>query len=85
MNLPAVIHRPTLEYAWPRSRETLSLRLSAAVGDLAQVDVLYWGRYETEPSARRRRPMRAGLRDGMRDHFTAELRCEGIAAYILLL
>lgn len=26
--------------------------------------------------------MRAGLRDGMRDHFTAELRCEGIAAYI---
>ena len=29
MNLPAVIHRPTLEYAWPRSRETLSLRLSA--------------------------------------------------------
>ena len=82
MNLPAVIHRPTLEYAWPRSRETLSLRLSAAAGDLAQVDVLYWGRYETEPSARRRRPMRAGLRDGMRDHFTAELRCEGIAAYI---
>ena len=82
MILPAVLHRPTLDYVYPRSRDTLCVRLSAAAGDLAEANVLYWGRYETEPTARRRIRMRAGLRDGMRDYFSAEIRCSGIAAYV---
>lgn len=63
MNLSAVLHRPTLEYIYPRSRQSLEVSLTTARGDMAAVNLLFWGRYETETSARQRVSMRAGLRD----------------------
>ena len=82
MNLSAVLHRPTLEYIYPRSRQSLEVSLTTARGDMAAVNLLFWGRYETETSARRRVPMRAGLRDGMRDYFSACIEPGGVAAYV---
>lgn len=82
MNLSAVLHRPTLEYIYPRSRQALEVSLTTARGDMAAVNVLFWGRYETESSARQRIPMRAGLRDGLRDYFSASIEPGGIAAYV---
>lgn len=82
MDLSAVLHRPTPEYIYPRSRQALEVSLTTARGDMAAVNVLFWGRYETEASARRRVPMRAGLRDGLRDYFCASIEPGGIAAYV---
>lgn len=82
MNLSAVLHRPTLEYIYPRSRQALEVSLTTARGDMAAVNILFWGRYETETSARQRVPMRAGLRDGLRDYFSASIELDSIAAYV---
>lgn len=82
MNLSAVLHRPTLEYIYPRSRQSLEVSLTTARGDMAAVNLLFWGRYETETSARQRVSMRAGLRDDLRDYFSASMEFDSVAAYV---
>ena len=47
MNLPAVVHRPTPEYTYPRARDKLTIQISTAREDFRQVTLVYWPRYET--------------------------------------
>ena len=37
MNLPAVVHRPTPEYIYPRARDQLTIQITTAREDVKQV------------------------------------------------
>ena len=82
MELAAVVHRPTAEYVYPRSRTGLVIRLFAARGDLDEAGLLYWERGETDPAKRREIPLRPKFRDRWRDCCEAEIETEPIAAYV---
>ena len=82
MELAAVVHRPTAEYVYPRSRTGLVIRLFAARGDLDEAGRLYWERGETDPAKRREIPLRPKFRDRWRDCCEAEIETEPIAAYV---
>ena len=46
MNQAAIIHRPTSDYIYPSSRNTLELQLITARGDADEAELWYWMRYE---------------------------------------
>ena len=54
MNQAAIIHRPTSDYIYPSSRNTLELQLITARGDADEAELWYWMRYETDPAKIRR-------------------------------
>ena len=54
MNQAAIIHRPTPDYIYPSSRNTLELQLITARADADEVELWYWMRYETDPAKIRR-------------------------------
>ena len=55
MNQAAIIHRPTSDYIYPSSRNTLELQLITARGDADEAELWYWMRYETDPAKIRRK------------------------------
>ena len=54
MNQAAIIHRPTPDYIYPGSRNTLELQLITARADADKVELWYWMRYETDSAKIRR-------------------------------
>ena len=54
MNQAAIIHRPTSDYIYPGSRNTLELQLITARADADKVELWYWMRYETDSAKIRR-------------------------------
>lgn len=81
MNLPAVVHRPTPEYIYPRARDKLTIQISTAREDFKQVTLVYWPRYETSADKQLRIPMKRSLRDGYNDYYRVTIQTEEIAAY----
>lgn len=59
MNQAAIIHRPTSDYIYPSSRNTLELQLITARGDADEAELWYWMRYETDPAKIRRQRLHA--------------------------
>ena len=82
MNLPAVNHRPTQEFIYPASRNELILQLFTAAKDIDEVTLLYWERYEQDPSKIHRKKLSVSLRDDQRDCYRTSIRMKSIAAYI---
>ena len=42
MNQAAIIHRPTSDYIYPSSRNTLELQLITARADADEIELWYW-------------------------------------------
>lgn len=82
MNLPAVVHRPTPEYIYPRARDELTIQISTAREDCTQVTLVFWPRYETSADRQIRLPMKRCLRDACHDHYRLTVKTDGIAAYV---
>ncbi|MDE7171254.1 MAG: alpha amylase N-terminal ig-like domain-containing protein, partial [Oscillospiraceae bacterium] len=82
MNQAAIIHRPTSDYIYPSSRNTLEFQLITARDDVDEVELLYWMRYETNPAGIRRQLLNASLKDTLRDYYRASICTGQIAAYI---
>ena len=82
MNLPAVNHRPTQEFIYPASRNELILQLFTAAKDIDEVTLLYWERYEQDPSKIHRKKLSVSLRDDQRDCYRTSIKKQSIAAYI---
>ena len=78
----AVAHRATAEYIYPKSRNSLAVRLFTARGDVDEAALLWWERGETDPAERRAAAIRPVLRDRWRDCHEAEIVTEHISAYI---
>lgn len=75
MNLPAVNHRPTQEFIYPASRNELILQLFTAAKDIDEVTLLYWERYEQDPSKIHRKKLSVSLRDDQRDCYRTSIAC----------
>lgn len=82
MNLAAIIHRPSTANIYPSSRNTLELQLITARGDVEDVELLYWHRYETNPERVNRKRLGVSLRDALRDYYRTTIHTEEIAAYV---
>ena len=82
MEHAAVAHRATAEYIYPKSANSLAVRLFTARGDVDEAALLWWERGETESTKRREEPIMPVLRDRWRDCHEAEIVTEHIAAYI---
>ena len=82
MDHAAVAHRATAEYIYPKSRNSLAVRLFTARGDVDEAALLWWERGETDPAERREAAIRPVLRDRWRDCHEAEIVTEHISAYI---
>ena len=82
MDHAAVAHRATAEYIYPKSRNSLAVRLFTARGDVDEAALLWWERGETDPAERRAAAIRPVLRDRWRDCHEAEIVTEHISAYI---
>ena len=82
MDHAAVAHRATAEYIYPKSRNSLAVRLFTARGDVDEAALLWWERGETDPAERRETAIRPVLRDRWRDCHEAEIVTEHISAYI---
>ena len=82
MDHAAVAHRATAEYIYPKSRNSLAVRLFTARGDIDEAALLWWERGETDPDERREAAIRPVLRDRWRDCHEAEIVTEHISAYI---
>ena len=82
MDHAAVAHRATAEYIYPKSRNSLAVRLFTARGDVDEAALLWWERGETDPAERRETALRPVLRDLWRDCHEAEIVTEHISAYI---
>ena len=82
MDHAAVAHRATAEYIYPKSRNSLAVRLFTARGDIDEAALLWWERGETDPAERREAAIRPVLRDRWRDCHEAEIVTEHISAYI---
>ena len=67
MNQAAIIHRPTSDYIYPSSRNTLELQLITARADADEVELWYWMRYETDPAKIRRQRLHVSLQDALHD------------------
>ena len=81
MNLPAVVHRPTPEYIYPRARDKLTIQISTAREDFRQVTLVCWPRYETSADKQIHIPMKRCLRDGYNDYYRVTIQTEDTAAY----
>ena len=82
MNLPAVVHRPTPEYIYPRARDELTIQISTAREDCKRVTLVFWPRYETSADKQTRLSMKRCLRDAYHDHYRLTIKTDGIAAYV---
>lgn len=82
MNLPAVVHRPTPEYIYPRARDELTIQISTAREDCTRVTLVFWPRYETSADRQIRLPMKRCLRDAYHDYYRLSIKTDGIAAYV---
>ena len=82
MDHAAVAHHATAEYIYPKSRNSLAVRLFTARGDVDEAALLWWERGETDPAERREAAIRPVLRDRWRDCHEAEIVTEHISAYI---
>ena len=69
MNQAAIIHRPTSDYIYPSSRNTLELQLITARGDADEAELWYWMRYETDPAKIRRQRLHVSLQDALHDYY----------------
>lgn len=81
MNPAAIIYRPTSEYIYPSSHDTLELQLITARADVEVVELLYWMRYETDPAKIQRQRMQVSLRNALRDFYRTTIQTDQIAAY----
>ena len=82
MNLPAVAHRPTLEFIYPRARNQLTIQITTARNDFQHVILVFWYRYETSSKRQIRLPMKRSLRDAYHDYYRITIRTDEIAAYV---
>ena len=76
MNQAAIIHRPTSDYIYPSSRNTLELQLITARGDADEAELWYWMRYETDPAKIRRQRLHVSLQDALHDYYRTTV-CTG--------
>ena len=81
MNQAAIIHRPTSDYIYPSSRNTLELQLITARGDADEAELWYWMRYETDPAKIRRQRLHVSLQDALHDYYRTTVCTGQIAAY----
>ena len=81
MNQAAIIHRPTSDYIYPSSRNTLELQLITARADADEVELWYWMRYETDPAKIRRQRLHVSLQDALHDYYRTTVCTGQIAAY----
>lgn len=81
MNQAAIIHRPTSDYIYPSSRNTLELQLITARADADEVELWYWMRYETDPAKIRRQQLHVSLQDALHDYYRTTVCTGQIAAY----
>ena len=81
MNQAAIIHRPTSDYIYPSSRNTLELQLITARGDADEAELWYWMRYETDPAKIRRQRLHVSLQDALHDYYRTTVCTGRIAAY----
>ena len=81
MNQAAIIHRPTSDYIYPSSRNTLELLLFTALADADEVELWYWMRYETDPAKIRRQRLHVSLQDALHDYYRTTVCTGQIAAY----
>ena len=81
MNQAAIIHRPTSDYIYPSSRNTLKLQLITARGDADEAELWYWMRYETDPAKIRRQRLHVSLQDALHDYYRTTVCTGQIAAY----
>ena len=82
MNLPAVVHRPTPEYIYPRARDQLTIQITTAREDVKQVTLVFWPRYETSADRQTHIPMKRSLRDAYHDCYRITIQIEDVAAYV---
>ena len=82
MNLPAVVHRPTPEYIYPRARDQLTIQITTAREDVKQVTLVFWPRYETSADRQTHIPMKRSLRDAYHDCYRTTIQTEDVAAYV---
>ncbi len=82
MNLPAVVHRPTLEYIYPCARDKLTIQITTARGDCSKVTLVFWPRYETSADKQTHIEMKRSLRDAYNDYYRITIQTQGIAAYV---
>lgn len=82
MNLPAVVHRPTLDYIYPRARDQLTIQITTARDDFRCVKLVFWPRYETSSERQIRLPMKRSLRDAYHDYYRITVKTDEIAAYV---
>ena len=81
MNQAAIIHRPTSDYIYPSSRNTLELQLITARGDADEAELWYWMRYEMDPAKIRRQRLHVSLQDALHDYYRTTVCTGRIAAY----
>ena len=81
MNQAAIIHRPTSDYIYPSSRNTLELQLITARGDADEAELWYWMRYEMDPAKIRRQRLHVSLQDALHDYYRTTVCTGQIAAY----
>lgn len=82
MNLAAILHRPSPEYIYPTSRQSLELQLVTAREDVETAQLYYWERYETDADRVNMRQLRVSLRDAYRDYYRIIIETPPLAAYI---
>lgn len=82
MNLPAVAHRPTLDYIYPCARDRLTIQITTARDDFSRVTLVFWPRYETAADKQTRILMKRSLRDAYHDYYTITIQTQDVAAYV---
>ena len=81
MNQAAIIHRPTSDYIYPSSRNTLELQLITARGDADEAELWYWIRYETDPAKIRRQRLHVSLQDALHDYYRTSQSTDSRPSY----
>jgi len=82
MNLAAVNHRPTLEYIYPKSRESLNIQITSAKDDVKKLTLVWWFRCDENQNSLRRIEMKKEFSDSYCDYYRNSIETKVLAAYV---
>lgn len=82
MNIAAIIHRPTLEYIYPKDRKSLCLRIQTSKNDIKDVTLVYWFRSETNTNNIKRIRLSKILSEKYCDYYEQDICVQELAAYV---
>lgn len=82
MNYAAIMHRPTLEYIYPQSRNELYIQITLAKKDIKDVKLVWWFRNDTSKDKLHYESMELACEDLYHDYYSIKINTLQIAAYV---